>query len=88
MTKKEYDKVVARMEAKEDKKITPDQVKRLYTIATKHGYDKENIKGRIKKKFDLDSSKDLNAEQYDEIIAEIEKEPLIGEVVEEVKEAK
>lgn len=68
----------------EVKKITADQVKRLYTIATKNGYSNDMIKEKIEINFDLSSSKDLSIEQYESLVKEIEDYPIFIDV--EMKE--
>ena len=70
----------------EIKTITPDQAKRLYTIATKHGMSKDEVKRKIEVDFDLKSSKDLSVEEYEDLIKEIEEMPIEAEIVEETKE--
>ena len=46
--------------------INDKQIKRLYAIANKAGYDAEAIKGMIKKKYNKDL-KDLTKEEYDHV---------------------
>ena len=72
----------------EVKKITPDQVKRLYTIATKHGIGKDEVKRLIVENYNLGSSKELNIQQYETLINFLENLPVDMKVVEEAKEDK
>jgi hypothetical protein len=49
------------------KQLTDAQVKRLYTLATKAGYTKEQVASQIKKVFGKDSVKDLIKVEYDAV---------------------
>ena len=55
-----------------DKCITAAQLKRLYTIGNKAGYDKSIVDGVIKKTFKCEP-KDMSKEQYDNICERLEK---------------
>lgn len=46
--------------------INDKQIKRLYAIANKAGYDAESIKGKVKKKFNKEI-KDLTKAEYDQV---------------------
>jgi hypothetical protein len=53
--------------------ISDKQIKRLYAIAKNVNVTDEEVKIWIKKKFNLDSKKDLNYKQYDELCTALEK---------------
>ena len=55
-----------------DKCITTAQLKRLYAIGNKAGYDKNIVDGVIKKTFKCEP-KDMSKEQYDNICERLEK---------------
>lgn len=57
--------------AKEDKKITDKQRKRLWAIAKQHNVSEAEVKDIIKK-YGYESTADITVEDYDSIIAEIE----------------
>lgn len=53
--------------------ISPDQLKRLCTIATKAEIEDEKVKMWIDKKYNIKSKKELNQKQYQELIENLEK---------------
>ena len=56
----------------EDEKPTPKQVKRLYTIASKKGFNDDQVKVVIKKEYKKDSANDLSEKEYDELVKRLE----------------
>jgi len=49
---------------KEVKPLAQSKIKALYTLASKKGYDSEGVKNIIKKKYKIDSTKELTLEQF------------------------
>jgi len=57
------------------KTITAKQQARLFTVAKKVGWSNDTIKTALKQKFQLDSTKDIPVEKYDDIVASFEEAP-------------
>ena len=85
MNKKELDRSVAwaKKQSKETKvdlpkrepdepPITEAQIKRLYTIASKKGFNDDQVKVVIKKEYKKDSANDLSKKEYDELVKRLE----------------
>jgi len=53
--------------------LSDAQIKRLYAIASSNGISNEDVHKFIKKKYNLDSTKDLTKEQYDFTVKRMEK---------------
>jgi hypothetical protein len=49
------------------RKPTEPQLKRLYALTSNSPYSHDDIKAKIKSKWNLESSKDLNVDQYNEL---------------------
>jgi len=64
---------------KPDAPITPPQRRRLFTIATKGGWLKDQIKDVLREKFAVDSTAAIPVKQYDDVVAffESEKPPAV-----------
>lgn len=62
---------------KTDKLVTESQLSRLYAIGSSKGYDKSDIDKSVHKK-GKQSAKDLTVQEYNEIVAGIEKAPIKG----------
>jgi hypothetical protein len=56
------------------KKVTDNQLKRLYAIQSNSGLTVERVKEIMKEKFKIDSAKDLSMSDYDSLIEIIENE--------------
>lgn len=56
-----------------NKKVTENQLKRLFAITKKNEWSNDDVKGLMKYKFNIESSKDLNQEQYEFVCSSIEK---------------
>ena len=54
-------------ESKEERKLSYAQVKRLYAIANKKGFDTEKVKRQVQKCFGLDDIASMTKQQYDDI---------------------
>jgi len=54
------------------KVLTDAQVKRLYTIASKKGFNDDQVKAVIKKEYKKDSANDLTKKEYDELVNRLE----------------
>jgi hypothetical protein len=57
------------------KKLSEGQVKRLYAIGNKNGYDAECVKKAVLKKYSKTNAADLTKQEYDELIRNIEANP-------------
>ena len=55
------------------------KVKTLYTIATKFGYTRDLVHKTIKKKYNLESTKNLTIAQFKEMCDGMEKNPIKGD---------
>jgi heat shock protein HspQ len=62
--------------AKEGRKITEAQIKRLFAIINKTNYDPGLVKEYIKSEFGLESSQDLDMIQYDKLCNALESKTL------------
>ncbi|QEK13756.1 hypothetical protein FQB35_15635 (plasmid) [Crassaminicella thermophila] len=60
---------------KQSKKLSEAQVKRLYAIGAKNGYDAECVKKAVLKKYSKTKAEDLTKQEYDELIKNIEANP-------------
>jgi phage recombination protein Bet len=58
-----------------DECISEAQIKRLFTIATKAGWQTEDLRGFLRREADVESTKDIKRKDYDDIIAAIESGP-------------
>jgi len=68
----EEEKKPAPAKAPAKKVLSDAQVKRLYTIAGKKGFNEDQVKGVIKKDYKKDSTKDLTKKEYDELVKRLE----------------
>ena len=55
--------------------ITQAQRQRLFAIAKEHGWTTEQMKAHLHRTYGLESSKDLPARRYDQIVADFERAP-------------
>jgi hypothetical protein len=58
---------------KANKVVTQAQIARLFAICGKHGWDDDHIHDFIGKEFGITSTKELTMQQYDSLVAEVEK---------------
>jgi hypothetical protein len=61
--------------AKESRKVSEAQLKRLFAIQKNTAWTHEDIKFTLKERFNLESTKDLNMNQYEDIVKAIETTP-------------
>lgn len=61
------------------KELSEAQLARLFAIAAANGWTKEIVKHYMVRQFNVTSSKELNREQYDNLIKAIESEPYSGD---------
>lgn len=57
------------------KELEPTKVKALYTIATTNGYNADTVKEIMKRKYNIESSKELTVKQFTEMCKGIEANP-------------
>lgn len=62
--------------------LTEKQIKRLYAVASKGGFNAEQVKLSVIKDYKKEHVKDLSKKEYDELVARLEKASLKGDVVE------
>lgn len=55
--------------------ISLNQQKRLFVIAAKAGWSREQIKQTLLDQFKLSSTKDITVEQYDDVVAKFQEQP-------------
>jgi len=60
--------------------ITPAQQRRLFTIATKAGWDKETMRRVLIAKFDVDSTAAITRDHYDAIVAHFSEAPTVTKI--------
>ena len=62
--------------------LTEKQIKRLYAVASKGGFNAEQVKLSVIKDYKKEHVKDLSKKEYDELVSRLEKASLKGDVVE------
>lgn len=62
--------------------LTEKQIKRLYAVANKGGFNAEQVKLSVIKDYKKEHVKDLSKKEYDELVSRLEKASLKGDVVE------
>jgi hypothetical protein len=63
--------------------VTMDQLRRLHTIQSKSEWKPEDVKEYISQTFGYSTSKDLNRDEYDQVVSEIQKGPPMKQVLKE-----
>lgn len=69
-------KTITKKVVEEVKELDPAKVKVLYTIATKQGYSRDLVHKTIKKKYQINSTKNLTVAQFKEMCDGMEKNPV------------